>query len=293
MKTKYSIYITFLLGLLINFGSFMPEVVAQKKAKTRMKAYYEKQTNNDRAISIVLVKGTGKNMAGVENADVVISTIKQDEEIALATIVTDENGESELIIAADYKLPLDEEGYAFINASYMGNDSIRAANKQIKFVDLNIEVSFDIIDSVKHLTVSAFELDTLGNKIPSEGVSVNVGVQRLYSVLPLQKIKTNEEGSKSMEFPVDIPGDSVGSLDIIIKVSEDRKYGSVTKVSQIDWGTLVDYSTRTHNRSLFGDQATWWMIIAVFVILAGAWYHFILAIALVFKIRSTDQEEAY
>ena len=293
MKTKYSIYITFLLGLVLNLGPFIPDVVAQKKAKTRMKAYYEKQTNNDRVISIVLVKGSGKNMAGVQYADVVISTIKQDEGIDLATIVTDENGESELIIAADYKLPRDENGYAFIKASYLGNDSIRAAKKQIKFVDLNIEVSFDIIDSVKHVTVSAFELDSLGNKIPSEGVSVNVGVQRLYTVLPLQKIKTNEEGAKSMEFPNDIPGDSVGNLDIVVKVSENRKYGSVTKVSQIDWGTLVDYSTRTHNRSLFGDQAPWWMIIAVFIILAGAWYHFILAIALVLKIRSTDQEEAY
>ena len=293
MKTKYSIYITLLLGLLLNLGPFMPDVVAQKKAKTRMKAYYEKQTNNDRIISIVLTKGSGKNIAGVQNADVVISTIKQDEEIPLATIVTDENGESELIISADYKLPRDENGYAYINASYMGNDSIRAGNKEIKFVDLNIEVSFDIIDSVKHITVSAFELDTLGNKIPSEGVSVNVGVQRLYSILPLQKIKTDDEGAKSMEFPNDIPGDSVGNLDIVIKVSDNRKYGSVTKFSQIDWGTLVDYSSETHNRSLFGDQAPWWMIIAVFIILAGAWYHFILAIALVFKIRSTDQEEAY
>jgi hypothetical protein len=292
MKTNYSLYITFLLTLLLNLGPFIPDVIAQKKARTRMKVYSEKLTNNDRTISIILVKGSGKNMAGVQNGNVEISTFNQDDEITLATLSTDENGEVELVIVADYKLPLDENGSALIKASFAGNDSLRAASKQIKFIDLNVEVSFDIIDSVRQITVAAFELDSLGNKTPSEGVSINIGVQRLYSVLYLQKIKTDEEGAKSIEFPNDIPGDSVGNLNVIIKVNEDKKYGSVTKKSQIDWGTLVDYSDTNHERTLFGDQAPWWMIISVFIILMGAWYHFILAIIKVFKIRSTDQEEA-
>lgn len=267
--------------------------IAQKKTRTRLKVYYEQLPNKDRQISVVLIQGSGKKMANVENAEVFLSTINQEDEISLTSLVTDNNGEAELIIEKGYKLPINEKGYAVINARYAGNDSLKAAKKQIKFMYLNVEISFDIIDSVKQITVTAFEIDSIGNKIPIEGVSFNIGVERLYSILFLKKIKTDESGVTSMEFPNDIPGDSVGILNLVVKVTEDKKYGTVTKASQIDWGTAVDFSNKNGERSLFGEQAPLWMIISVFVILAGAWYHFILAILKVNKIRTTDQEEAF
>lgn len=266
------------------------EAIAQKKSKTRLKVYYEKLPSDDKKISIILTQGSGKKIVGVQNAEIFLTTYNQNVEVELTSFRTDDNGEAVLIIEANYIFPKDEKGYWTIKTMYNGNDTLRAAKKIIKFSDLNIDSSFDIIDSVKVLTVSTFEIDTIGNRKLIGGIEVNIGVERLYSTLYLQEIETNEEGIGKMEFPNDIPGDSIGAINVIIKIDDDDNYGTITKSEKVNWGTTVDYSDLLIGRSLFGDEAPLWMIISVAVILIGAWYHFMLAIFKVFRIKKMAQK---
>ena len=284
MKSKYSINIVLLLSFLLTLV-MAGEAIAQKKTRTRLKVYYEKLSNNDKQISLELIQGSGKRMASVPDSEIRLTTYKLEDEVDLASIVTDADGKGILIIEAGYKFPLDAEGYAIINAAYGGNDSLRAANKEIKFLDLDLDISFEVIDSINHIIVSAFALDSLGEKKPIAGIDINIGVERLYSILYLEKIETEDDGRGIMEFPNDIPGDSIGNIHVIVKIIDNDDYGSITQWANIDWGTIVDYSDAAGSRSLFGDEAPMWMIIAVFVILAGAWFHFILAITKVLKMR--------
>ena len=289
MKSKYSINIVLLLVFLLTLV-MAGEAIAQKKTRTRLKVYYEKLSNNDKQISLELIQGSGKRMASVPNAEIRLTTYNLEDEIDIAAIFTDVDGKGILIIEANYKFPLDAQGYAIINAAYGGNDSLRAASKEINFIDLNLDISFEVIDSVNNIIVAAFELDSLGEKKPVEGIDLNIGVQRLYSILYLEKVETEGDGRGMMEFPNDLPGDSVGNINVIVKIVDNDNYGSITKSAKIDWGTKVDYSIPKNGRSLFGDQAPMWMIIAVFVILAGAWFHFILAITKVLKMRRLDED---
>ena len=289
MKSKYLINLVLLLSFLLCWAA-AGEAIAQKKTRTRMKVYYEKLSNNNRKISMELTQGRGKNTTGVENAEIELSTFKDDTIMKLASVFTDANGQRELIIEAGYKFPLDEDGYAVINAYYIGNDSLQSARQAIKFLDLNVDIAFEVIDSVNHIIVSVYELDTLGKKKPVEGVDLNIGVERLYSILYLEKTETDDAGKGSLEFPGDIPGDSLGNVNIIVKITDNDDYGSLTKAAKVNWGTIVDYSDTGSGRSLFGDEAPMWMIIAVFIILAGAWFHFILAITRVLKMRKLAQE---
>lgn len=290
MKTNYYFSTVITVLAMFCFLTTKADVIDQKKTRTRLKVYYEKLSNNDRKILVILNQGTGKKISGVQNAEIILTTFDQDEEIALTSLFTDFNGEAVLVIEAGYILPVDTDGYSVINTRYSGNDSLKAAKKQIKFMDMNIAVSFDIVDSVKYLTVSTFEIDSIGKKKPIGGIGLNVGVERLYSTLYLQKIETNEDGTGSMAFPDDIPGDSIGTIYVIVKVDDHDDYGTITKSAKINWGTLVDYSYTLNGRSLFGDEAPLWMIISVFIILAGAWYHFILAIFKVIKINDLEQK---
>ncbi len=260
----------------------------QKKTKTRLKVYYEKLPNSNKKISIILFKGSGKKMAGIKNAEIFLTTYNLEEEQVLTSLYTDANGEATLIIEANYLFPKDEHGYSIIKAMYHGADSLKAAKKQIKFMDLNIDISFDIVDSIKLITVSTFEIDSIGSKVPISGVELNIGVERLFSTLYLSKIKT-KKGIGIMEFPNDIAGDSLGAINIIVKIDDDDDYGTITKSAKNNWGTIVDYSIAPNGRTLFGDEAPLWMIISVFVVLAGAWYHFILAIYKVLKIKKIEQ----
>lgn len=289
MKKRNSIKVLFTVVPILILLMIATDALAQKKGRTRLRVYYEKLANNDRSISVILNKGSGKNLAGVENEEVSIALINGEEEINLTSLNTDADGKANFLIAMDYELPVDVEGFTKIKASYTGNDSLKATKKQIKFADLDLDVSFDIVDSVKQVTVKAYKYDSIGNKVPVEKLKLKVGVERLFSTLFLENVRTNKKGVNKVKFPDDIPGDSTGAINIIVKVDDDRNYGTVTRASQVNWGTIVDYNNKDLGRSLYGDEAPFWMIIAVFVILAGAWYHFILAIVKVYKMTKIEE----
>jgi len=288
MKTNYILNTTtlFLCVFCCLVASY--NAVAQKKSKTRLKAYYEKISNDDKVISVILNKGSGLQIEGVPNAEIFLSMYDNEKEIELTSLFTDSNGETKLIIEANYVFPKDESGYSVITLNYNGNDSLKASKNKIKFKDLNIDISFDIVDSVKQIVVYAFNIDSIGNKLPINEVELHIGVERLFSTLYLQKNETDDKGIVSMEFPNDIAGDSIGNITLIVKIDDHRDYGTITKSAKINWGMIVDYNSKSNARSLFGDEAPLWMIISVIIILSGAWYHFILAIFKVLKMRRID-----
>ena len=262
-------------------------VDGQIKSRTRLKIYYEKLPNNDKKISIILTQGSGKKIEGVQNAEIFLRTYDLDNEIDITSLTTDSIGEVLLFIEANYRFTKDVDGYSVIKATYNGNDSLKSSKNQIKFMDLNIDISFDVVDSVKLLTVLTFEIDSIGNRKPIGGIGLNIGVERLYSTLYLQKVETNEDGIANMDFPNDIPGDSAGTIKVIAKVDEHDDYGTITKSSNIKWGTIVDYSITSNGRSLFGDEAPLWMIISVAVILIGAWYNFMRALYRMVRMKNS------
>lgn len=265
------------------------DLVAQKKARTRVRAYYEKLVNNNLQIKVILTSGSGKNMQGIAGADIEILNTTGEEDNSLAIIQTNSEGEGFLQIEEGYPLEKDEEGYAQLRANFAGNDTLRSAGRNLKFRDLQLDIQFEIEDSVKYVRIMAYQ-DSAGVKLPVEELDVEIGVQRLLSVLPLEKVETNRRGTAEYEFPDDLPGDGEGNLKIIARVFEDRDYGTVNKEQNVKWGTIVDYSNADNGRSLYGDEAPRWMIIAVFIVLGGAWFHFIWAIIKVWQIKKLGSE---
>lgn len=285
MKSK-SIYISVFMCMAIMLMA--TDLLAQKKDRTRVRAYYEKLANDNLQIRVILTSGSGKNMVGIPGADIELANVAGEEEQPLAVIQTNQDGEGILQIEYGFALDRDEEGYAIVNASFAGNDSLRSSSRKVKFKDLKLELAFNEEDSIKILKVFAFE-DSSGVKLPIEELGVNIGVQRLLSVLTLESVETDEEGIAEYEFPLDVPGDEVGSLDIVVSIIEDRNYGTMTRESEINWGTIVDYTSPGNGRSLFGDEAPLWMIIAIFIVLGGAWFHFIWAIMKVWSIKKLGE----
>ena len=223
MKLAHYKYI-FLIGLLLGgWNSIYAENgLVQTKTKTRLKAYYEKNVDDNKVISVILTQGSGKSMAEVADAEVGIFTVHNDEESLLANIYTDVNGAAILLIEANYILPKDENGYSYIVAKFEGNDALRPSKKQLKFMDLNVELSFEEEDSLRYVVVKTTWTDPTGDIIDIEDIDIDMGVERLYSILDLEESTTGSNGMAKIEFPQDIPGDSIGSVIIQIKVNEDR-----------------------------------------------------------------------
>lgn len=283
-------YRTIFLALLIGCAGFFYSntviaKVSAKKERVRMKLYYSKSDSGERLISIALTAGSGKKMHGVKNAEVLLTAVLNDSTYTLAMQETDTLGELNLYLASDYNLPMDEDGLTVIEASYEGNELYRSASKDLEIMDIDLDFSFEIEDSVKYLSIVANRVDKEGNKIPVEELEINVGVQRLYSVLPLDDVETDEEGIGTLEIPDDLPGDASGNLVFVARIEDHDEFGTVTKSGNQAWGIPVSYEVEPLPRQLFTDEAPLWMIASVFIMLLGAWYHFFLSISKLIKLK--------
>lgn len=271
------------LLLLIAQGS-MTELLAQKE-RVRMKFYFAKNDSGDRFFTIALSSGSGRNMQGVKNAEVLLSAVFEDSTVTLATVVTDTLGEVKLYLEKDYVLPVDEDGKTHLLATYEGDEQFRSVESEITIADLDFEFIFEEIDSVKYLNVLATTKNADGEKVPVEDLNINIGIQRLFSVLPLDDMVTDEDGMGELEIPDDLPGDSEGLITFVANIEDDATYGTVTKKGSHAWGVPVSYELKPLPRQLFTDEAPIWMIASVFIILLGAWYHFFLSISKLIKLK--------
>ncbi len=294
MISIHNIYKTIFLALLIVCAGIFSsnEVsakVSAKKERVRMKLYYSKSDAGERLISIALTAGSGKKMHGVKNAEVLLTAVLNDSTYILATQETDTLGELNLYLASDYILPMDEDGLSVIEASYEGNEIYRSASNDLEIMDVDLDFTFVVEDSVKYLSVIAHRIDKEGNKVPVEELEIIVGVQRLYSVLPIDDVETDEEGIGTLEFPDDLPGDAEGLLVFVANIEDHDEFGTVTKSASHVWGIPVSQEVKPLPRQLYTDEAPLWMIASVFIILLGAWYHFFLSISKLVKLKKAGE----
>jgi hypothetical protein len=282
----------FILVYLLMAIPYIVNADIKEKERTRLRINYVKLENGNKQLSAILTAGRGKNMTGISEADITFKASADDSTQVLAKVKTNANGEAMLYVEEGYKFPVDEEGYTEIAASFRGNDTLRASSGDMMIRDIFIDLAYDMIDSIKTLHVKAFVKDMDGNEMaPGDEVDILIGIQRLYSVLPLDEVTTDEDGLAELEFPDDIPGDSLGIITIVAKIDESDDYATVFKRGEINWGTPVDYTVHKLPRQLFTDEAPLWMIMAVFVVLAGAWYHFFLSLYKVSKIPKSADEK--
>ncbi len=283
-KLTYNALVAFTLALIFFAGQLLAQD-NESKERTRLTLKYEKLNNNDKKLTVGLIAGRGKNMVQIEGAKVQLTVSANDSTIDLAELTTDENGAAELLIKSGYKLITDKDGFSTLNAAYAGNDKYRKSGSEITVKDLLLDMTTGLVDSVKTVNVEAYELNSAGEKIPVEGLDINVGVQRLYSILQIGQIKTDPEGKGSIEFPDGLPGDSTGTLNLVARVDDNESYGTVNTRKAMLWGTPVSFVLKPLPRQLWSNEAPLWMIISVFIVLSAARFHFVMAVIRIVRVK--------
>jgi hypothetical protein len=134
----------------------------------------------------------------------------------------------------------------FIGSSNMyGQDSLAVAEVSLSFSDKN---------DVK--TIMAMAVDQSG--LPIEELDLYFFVTRTFSLLPIGDFfnTTDENGVVEVEFPNDLPGDTEGNVEIIVKIIESDLYHDLTLNVIKKWGiptTQLDPSEE--KRSLWATAA--------------------------------------
>jgi hypothetical protein len=210
----------------------------------------------------------------------------------LGSVTTDKTGTAVFTFADSTKLPADDQGMWNFTSEFKGNDSVDAASADVSGKDITLEANLTLVDSVKTITIAAFTTDK-GKNIPAAGEIVTVSVPRMFSFLLVGEVTLDENGKGSIEFPSDIPGDSLGNITIVARFFEHPTFSTVENRIIEKWGVPTSYSIPLTHRALWTKTAPKWMIFTLSILLAGVWGHYMFAVIslILIKIDSKRKKE--
>ncbi len=214
------------------------------------------------------------------DAEVSFYQMNDTAQVALGSITTDIDGKARIDLTGKNILR-DSAGQASFEARFAGDDSFRRASRDVTTIRSGLAILTDIEDSIKMVTITGEEKGQ--NRKAIEDADIILYVKRTFSDLPIAE-GTLEEGKYVVAFPEDLPGDANGNLQLIARIVEHDDYGTVETQQKVGWGIPVSHQQGERPRALWSRPPIW-IIVAVTLAFAAAWFHYFLAISKLLKIR--------
>jgi hypothetical protein len=244
---------------------------------------YFKNTDDQRVLKTTLTYSFNRMELPLPGMEVTFYS-GGDKKMVLGTVVTDNKGAAKIELTTDLKITTDIAGMWLFNTEFKGNDTIEAASSDISVKDVTLEVTYTQPDSIKTISVKAYTLSN-GKALPASGEPVLVYIPRMFSLLQIGEIPLDDNGTGTLEFPDDLPGDKDGNIKIITRFEENATFGNVERQVDMKWGLPTDYSLPTTHRALWTKTAPKWMIYTLSILLTGVWGHYLFAIISLIRIR--------
>lgn len=202
-------------------------------------------------------------------------SMHQGDEVLLGEVNTDSDGIAQFVISNKYKLPTDEEGFFTIRLVFDGTDLYGYYEDEFSYKDVVLEMNLEEIDSVRTITVYAYELDSANNKTPVAESDMYIQIPRMFANFTVSE-EYLENGELEYEFTKVISGDSSGMITMVAFIPEHELYGNVEIRRNIKWGVPFHAHLRESvGRELWTPIAPLWMIITLIILLLGVWGHYI------------------
>lgn len=120
-----------------------------------------------------------------------------------------------------------------------------------------IELDFSEENGKKYITAKAsdYSQDSIG--APIEEIDLYIYVQRTFSLLSIvdRFNETDENGELTIEFPSDLPGDTTGLVNIIVKIEDADEYADTSFSKTINWGVPLVIDKSENKRALWAASA--------------------------------------
>jgi len=135
----------------------------------------------------------------------------------------------------------------FLLSSFTASSQKKSAEIHFRFID---------DESDKRVAIQVFQHDGTELKTVEE-LDVLLYVERLFTNLPIGDLfnTTDEKGLVEIRFPSDLPGDSIGNLNLIIKIEDAETIRDTSIYTKVKWGIPVLYDRSEEKRSLWAARA--------------------------------------
>ncbi|MDO9594425.1 MAG: hypothetical protein Q7J19_05475 [Lutibacter sp.] len=245
-----------------------------------------KQADNARLLEVSFIGFNDedrKDKIPVFGAEIQFLNVLNDEEILLGSSKTSKEGTAQLILLENQKYATDEDGYINLKARFNSTDALSEEEAEIMVKDLHLDLNLSEIDSVKTVTLTAFTINSLGDKIPVSDLDVIINLNTM-----LSKMNINEgsiiDGTYTFEMTESFAGNPKGELTISTIIEDNDEYGNIIQEKTVQWGTITKQIKADENK-LWTKAAPIWMYVVLTILLLGVYINFIYTIVNLVKIK--------
>lgn len=281
MKMRYRNFLIIIIIALFSNSALFAQGDKKKTTKIRVE-YFNK--NNTTEYLLLTLRIKEDRYIPFENATVWIYSVGDTSNVLLDKVVSNYKGEAKFYISDDPLIFRDSTGQMTFKAEYVGDDQIKSDKESITIKKATMEVSFFQKDTVKYIEVNVNELAFDNQKTPLSDMEIKLSVKGTFSNLNFANENTDENGKVVFEFPISMPGDTIGNLTIVSKIEDDDIYGNIESEGEINWGMIVPLAPEKQ-RGLGDTDAPLWMVYTLIILLSAVWFHYIYVIFLFFKIK--------
>ena len=279
----------FLLPLAIATSLVFGQGPAERH-RTYISLEYVKTTDQTYLQASVTARVEGvRGRTRVENVEILFHHLLGTGKNIIGSAITDVDGVAKFVIKEPGALGLNDEGAYVFEAVFVGNDEYNDISDQIEILPAALEISFEEVDSIRYIVVSAFQLTLNGEQVPIEE-DVMVYVPRQFSKLTIGEIEL-DEGTGKVEFPVTLPGDSVGNLTITASIEESRNYGTLEVQAVKDWGMVREPVVVEQRRGLGDTDAPLWMVYTLITLMSAVWFHYLYLLYMLYVIKHKGKKK--
>lgn len=288
--TRHNTLYTFLVFASISL--LFPNLKAQDAEEEMIDPYMEfsywKNTDDQKVLRTKMSYFTDIFQLPLEGLTISY-TAGEEEPFNLGSAVTNSKGIAEFIINEGTDIPLNADGQMYFSAEFEGNDRVYDIMEEVWVQNVDLEMILEQTEGKRmvHLTATT---EVEGETVPVSDEDIYVYIPRMFSDLQVGE-GYFVDGSAEVEFPSDIPGDSLGYLTIIARFNDHYLFGNVEKKEKTAWGIPSYHEGPGEFRALWTQMAPKWMIVTLTILLMGVWGHYIFTIVSIIRINKNGKQE--
>jgi hypothetical protein len=215
--------------------------------------------------------------------------VSEASENVLGFIITDRSGKGEFNYKSD-SLKTDKEGKLHFKAMFAGNKSMEPAEAEVTIKRARLEIIPVKEDSLLTVKVKLIDIGS-GAEVPVPETALGLFVTRYFNPLKVGEGTTDAAGEVTIEIPGNLTGDTIGNINLLVKLDENEIYGNVEASVIQPWGTKVSDKLNELPRALWSAHPPIWMVITFIVLMTTVWGHYIVIIYELFRLRKEEPHD--
>jgi hypothetical protein len=204
---------------------------------------------------------------------------------------TDARGVATYIISPGKHLLTDENGMITLGARFNGDEKFETVEDQVSVKDVCMKFEINGEDSLKTALVRVSDLKGVFDSANLKEATVSFYVERMFKPLKIGEATLDENGECSVDFPANLPGDSLGYVRLLARIEEHEMYGNVQADTLIQWGIPTYHKVPASFKALWTKVAPTWMVITLMILLLGVWGHYSFAVYKLVRIKKAAIKE--